>query len=148
MHLERSGPEARIVLAAHNAHIQKKPVSFDGQLTGLPMGQHLHNSLGGDYVALALTSPAGHTADMRPDETARFGFAIDNTALQPPEPGSIEAAFAEAGLGLGFADLRQAHETIGPDRIRIQSAYVHTPVLEAFDGILNTPTSTVADIDQ
>ncbi|MEV4381110.1 erythromycin esterase family protein [Streptosporangium sp. NPDC049644] len=146
-HLERSGPEARIVLAAHNAHIQKTPISFDGHLTGLPMGQHLHNSLGDDYVALALTSPAGHTADMRPDENARFGFAIDNTVLQPPEPGSIEAAFAEAGLGLSIADLRQAHETTGPDRIRIQSAYVHTPVLEAFDGILNTPTSTVADID-
>ncbi|MFI9595949.1 erythromycin esterase family protein [Nonomuraea sp. NPDC052265] len=146
-HLERSGPEARIVLAAHNAHIQKTPVSFDGRLTGLPMGQHLHDRLGDDYVALALTSPAGHTADMRPDENARFGFAIDNTALQPPEPGSVEAAFAEAGLGLSIADLRRAHAATGPDRIRIQSAYVHTPVLEAFDGILNTPTSTVADLE-
>ncbi|MGO4750823.1 hypothetical protein AB4212_19755, partial [Streptomyces sp. 2MCAF27] len=27
---------------------------------------------------------------------------------------------------------------------RIQSAYLHTPILEAFDAILNTPTSTVA----
>ncbi|MGW4407418.1 erythromycin esterase family protein [Nonomuraea sp. NPDC004702] len=145
-HLERSGPEARIVLAAHNAHIQKTPVSFNGRLTGLPMGQHLHNRLGDDYVALALTSPAGHTADMRPDENARFGFAVDDTALQPPEPGSVEAAFAEAGLGLSIADLRQARGIAGPDRIRIQSAYVHTPVLEAFDGVLNTPTSTVADL--
>ncbi|GAA1653176.1 hypothetical protein GCM10009733_058060 [Nonomuraea maheshkhaliensis] len=145
-HLERSGPGARIVLAAHNAHIQKTPVSFDGRLTGLPMGQHLHHRLGDDYVALALTSPAGHTADMRPDENARFGFAVDTTALRPPEPGSVEAAFAGAGLGLGIADLRQARGMTGPDRIRIQSAYVHTPVLEAFDGILNTPISTVAGL--
>ncbi|MEU9834452.1 erythromycin esterase family protein [Streptosporangium sp. NPDC048047] len=147
-HLERLGPAARIVLAAHNAHIQKTPVSFDGHLTGLPMGQHLHHALGDDYVALALTSSAGHTADMRPDEDARFGFTIDDTELQPPEPGSVEAAFAEAGLGLSIADLRRApRETPGPDRYRIQSAYLHTPVLDAFDAVLTTPVSTVADIE-
>ncbi|MEV6159062.1 erythromycin esterase family protein [Nonomuraea sp. NPDC052129] len=148
-HLERFEPGTRIVLAAHNAHIQRTPVSFNGHLTGLPMGQHLHNRLGDEYVALALTSVTGQTADMRPDENARFGFAIDDTALRPPEPGSIEAAFADADLGLSIADLRRArHETgpaAAPDRIRIQSAYLHTPVLDAFDGILSTPTSTVAD---
>ncbi|WP_043626394.1 erythromycin esterase family protein [Nonomuraea candida] len=146
-HLQRSGPGTRIVLPAHNAHIQKTPVSFNGRLTGLPMGQHLHHALGGDYVALALTSIGGHTADMRPDENARYGFAIDDTPLQPPEPGSVEAAFAEAGLGLSIADLRQApRETPGPDRYRIQSAYLHTPVLDAFDAVLTAPASTVADL--
>ncbi|MFD7623050.1 erythromycin esterase family protein [Streptomyces sp. NPDC059802] len=149
-HLERFEPGTRIVLAAHNAHIQKTPVSFDGHLTGLPMGQHLHRVLGDEYVALGLTSVTGHTADMSRDENARFGFTIDTTALEPPEPGSVEAAFADAGLGLAIADLRQAeaHDDAGhapgPDRIRIQSAYVHTPVLDAFDAILNTPASTVA----
>ncbi|MEU8305717.1 erythromycin esterase family protein [Actinomadura sp. NPDC048955] len=149
-HLERFGPGTRIVLAAHNAHIQKTPVSFNGQLTGLPMGQHLHDAMGDDYVALALTSVTGHTADMRPDENARFGFAVDATALQPPEPGSVEAAFAEAGLGLSIADLGQirAQESggPGPDRIRIQSAYLETPVLDAFDAVISIPTSTVTDL--
>ncbi|MEO3872027.1 erythromycin esterase family protein [Nonomuraea sp. B12E4] len=152
-HLERLDPGARIVLAAHNAHLQKTPVFFDGRLTGLPMGQHLHHALGEDYVALALTSIGGHTADMRPDEGVRFGFAIDDTALAPPEPGSIEAAFADAGLGLSLADLRPARAKAfdgadvgpGPDRIRIQSAYLHTAVLDAFDGVVGFPVSTVAD---
>ncbi|MGV9383973.1 erythromycin esterase family protein [Nonomuraea sp. NPDC003707] len=147
-HLERLEPGARIVLAAHNAHLQKVPISFNGHLTGLPMGQHLQRVLGDEYFALGLTSTTGHTADMRPDENARFGFAIDNTALEAPEPGSVEAAFADAGLGLSIADLRRARREAvapGPDRIRIQSAYLHTPVLDAFDGILSTPTSTVAD---
>ncbi|MEU4822811.1 erythromycin esterase family protein [Actinomadura sp. NPDC023710] len=146
-HLDHYGPGTRIVLAAHNAHIQKTPVSFNGHLTGLPMGQHLHNALDDDYVALALTSITGHTADMRPDENARFGFAVDATALRPPEPGSIEAAFADAGLGPSIADLRpaRAHASGGPDRIRIQSAYVETPVLHAFDAVVSTPSSTVAD---
>ncbi|XVQ15523.1 erythromycin esterase family protein [Spirillospora sp. CA-255316] len=152
-HLERLEPGTRVVLAAHNAHIQKVPISFNGNLTGLPMGQHLRRVLGDEYFALGLTSTTGHTADMRPDENARFGFAIDDTALEAPEPGSVEAAFADAGLGLSIADLRRARQEVpgdaglalGPDRIRIQSAYLHTPVLDAFDGILNTPTSTVAD---
>ncbi|GAA4382133.1 erythromycin esterase family protein [Actinomadura verrucosospora] len=147
-HLKRFGPGTRIVLASHNAHIQKTPVSFDGHLTGLPMGQHLRDALGDDYVALALTSVAGHTADMRPDESARFGFAVDATPLQPPEPNSIEAAFADAGLGLSIADLNRvrARGSGGPDRIRIQSAYLETPVLDAFDAVITTPTSTVADL--
>ncbi|MEU5026601.1 erythromycin esterase family protein [Streptomyces milbemycinicus] len=152
-HLERFEPGTRVVLAAHNAHIQKTSVSFNGHLTGLPMGQHLRRALGDEYVALGLTSITGETADMRRDENARFGFAIDTTALEPPEPGSIEAAFADAELGLSIADFRQARPEArdsaglaqGPDRIRIQSAYLHTPILEAFDAILNTPASTVAD---
>ncbi|GAA2682653.1 erythromycin esterase family protein [Streptomyces lunalinharesii] len=152
-HLDRLEPGTRVVLAAHNAHIQRTPVSFDGHLTGLPMGQHLHRALGAAYRPLALTSTTGHTADMPRDENARFGFTIDATPLGPAEPGSIEAAFTDAGLGLGLADLRPARPRSpgrtdlppGPDRIRIQSAYLHTPVVEAFDAVLHTPTSTVTD---
>jgi erythromycin esterase len=148
-HLDRLEPGARVVLVAHNAHIQKAPIAFNGQLTGFPMGQHLHSALGEDYFALALTSRTGHTAEMRPDEEAPFGFAIDDTALHPPEPGSIEAAFADADLGLAITDLhrarREAPGVTSPDRIRMQSTYLHTPVLDAFDGILNTPSSTIAD---
>jgi erythromycin esterase len=148
-HLERSAPGTRIVLAAHNAHIQKAPIAFDGHLTALPMGQHLHGALGDEYVALGLTSTTGQTAEMRRDEDTTFGFSIDETALGPPEPGSVEAAFAGAGLGFGLADLRRARRelpgTPGPDRVRMQSTSVHTPVFEAFDGILDTGTSTIVD---
>ncbi|MGW0825148.1 erythromycin esterase family protein [Streptomyces sp. NPDC002845] len=152
-HLERFEPGTRVVLAAHNAHIQKSPISFNGDLTTLPMGQHLHSVLGDEYFALGLTSTNGHTADMRRDENARFGFTIDTTALEPPEQGSIEADLADADLGLSMTDLHRARREApdsaglapGPDRIRIQSAYLHTPVLDAFDAILNTPISTVAD---
>ncbi|MEU1206911.1 erythromycin esterase family protein [Nocardia sp. NPDC005825] len=145
-HLDRAAPGTRIMLAAHNAHIQKSPISFDGHLTGFPMGQHLHIVLGDDYFALALTSTGGHTAEMVRDEHAAFGFTVEPTPLSPPEPDSIEAAFAATNLGLSIADLRpaRAHDT-GPDRIRLQSSFLHTPVPTAFDGVLHTPTSTVAD---
>lgn len=151
-HLERSTPGTRIVLFAHNAHIQKQPVSFNGHLTGFPMGQYLHNALGTDYFALGLTSTEGHTADMLPDEDTPFGFTVATTPLQPPEQGSIEAAFADADLGPGLADLRRARREVtqhgsDPDRTRLQSAYLHVPVLEAFDGMLNTAVSTVTDVE-
>ncbi|MFJ3589874.1 erythromycin esterase family protein [Streptomyces sp. NPDC090231] len=75
-HLDRLKPTDRVVLMAHNAHLQKTPIAFDGHLTGLPMGQHLHHALGDAYFALGLTSITGHTADMRRDETAPFGFTV------------------------------------------------------------------------
>lgn len=40
-HLHEAGPEAKVVIAAHNNHIQKTANVFDGQVTALPMGRHL-----------------------------------------------------------------------------------------------------------
>ncbi|RLU78191.1 erythromycin esterase [Streptomyces griseocarneus] len=144
-HLAHAAPGTRMVLAAHNAHIQRTPVSFDGRLTGLPMGHYLHHALGDDYVALGITSSAGRTAEMRLDESARFGFVVDDMALEPPERGSVEGAFDAAGVGLGIAGFRSVpvDPAAGPDRVRIQASYLHTPVLEAFDGVLHVPWSTV-----
>ncbi|MEU2872733.1 erythromycin esterase family protein [Streptomyces olivoreticuli] len=146
-HLEHSAPGTRMVLAAHNGHIQKTPVSFDGGFGALPMGHHLQRALGDDYFALGVTSTAGHTAEMHLDEAARFGFTVENRPLDPPEPGSVEAAFDAAGTGLSVAGLRPAPRppSGGPDRIRLQGAYLHTPVLDAFDGMLHVPSSTVAE---
>ncbi|OKI02659.1 erythromycin esterase [Streptomyces sp. CB02923] len=153
--LDRSAPGTRVVLPAHNAHIQRTPVSFDGRLTGLPMGLHLSHALGEDYFALGMTSVGGRTAEMHLDENTAFGFRVEDTPLGAPEPGSVEAAFAEAGLGsdIGLAGLRGLRSTApggaaaetGPDRVRMHSGYLHTPVAEAFDGLLSVPVSTVAD---
>lgn len=116
------------------------------------MGHYLHRTLGDDYFALGLTSTEGHTAEMLPDESAPLGFTVNATSLEPGEHGSVEAAFAEAGVGPGFADLRRARREISgpdprPDRTRLQSAYLHVPVLDAFDGMLDTRISSVADLD-
>ncbi|MYW21152.1 erythromycin esterase family protein [Streptomyces sp. SID2955] len=149
-HLDRLEPTARVVLMAHNAHIQKTPISFDGRLTGLPMGQHLHDALGDSYFALGLTSVTGDTAEMRRAEGAPFGFTVHDVPLEPPAPGSVEAAFADSGLELAVADLRQvrAEGFSGPDRVRMQSVYLHTPVIDAFDGILSTLVSTTTDLEK
>jgi erythromycin esterase len=146
-HLQRCGPDTRIVLACHNNHIQRTPVLFDGHFTNLTMGQYLSEYLGRDYYALALTSTAHHIPDMRLDESTEVGFTVADTALGPPAQGSFEAAWLDAGVGLGLADLRRARREVpnwqDVDRIRTQSAYMITPVLDAFDGVLTVPTATM-----
>jgi erythromycin esterase-like protein len=51
----RANPDVRIILLAHNNHLQKTPVSFSGELTAVPMGQHLAEREEGDYRAIAFT---------------------------------------------------------------------------------------------
>ncbi len=83
------------------------------RVAGLPLGCLLLVTVVRDGCstttsALGLTGVAGHTADMHHDEKAPVGFTLGDTALEPPEPESIETAFADAGLGVGIADLREA----------------------------------------
>jgi erythromycin esterase len=142
--LDRLGADARIVVMAHNAHIQRTPVVYGGELQVLPMGLHLDRALGGDYVAVGLTSGGGQTAALYPAaDVGPYGFRVEDTALDPPEPGSIEAALTGAGLAL--ADLRAARgEVAGPDRIRLDSGYLTTPVADAFDAVVHVPESGLA----
>ncbi|MDQ7904419.1 erythromycin esterase family protein [Phytohabitans sp. ZYX-F-186] len=144
-HLEHGDPETRIVLAAHNNHIQRAPVSYGGVLTTLPMGLHLDRALGGAYLPIAVTSTADRTAEMRLDSSAPAGFAVVDAALPPPEPGSVEAAALAAEVRLGLVDLRRAPAAVeGLDRIRSQSDYMRTPLAEAFDAVVVVPTATLA----
>ncbi|GLZ79680.1 erythromycin esterase [Actinorhabdospora filicis] len=142
-HLDRLGPGARIVLAAHNAHIQTEPISFGGRLTALPMGHYLRADLGGDYVPIALTSVTGSTAEMRLDPAARFGFTVEDTPLDPPAPGSVEAELPEGPVLTDLRKTRAEGTGGGPERIRLHGGYVETPVLSAFDGLISTGASTV-----
>jgi erythromycin esterase len=162
-HLKRAGPDARFVLAAHNAHIQKTPAVFDGHLTALPMGQHLHRLMGSSYVAIALTSTAGRTAEMHVDASAPFGFRVEDAVLGPPEEGSVENGLVRAGLGSTLVELRgpasgepggASEQSAGEseakaaepafNQMRMQSAHIHLPVREAFDAVLNVAETRVS----
>lgn len=148
--LERLDPDSKIVLAAHNAHIQRTPVVYGGEVQVLPMGLHLDRMLGAEYRAIGFTSGAGQTAALNPDGvTEPYGFSLDEVELAPPEAGSIEAELAAAGVGLGFVDLRTVRpggtaSATGPDRTRMDSDYIHTPVLDAFDAMMHVPRTSVA----
>ncbi|MCP5500202.1 MAG: erythromycin esterase family protein [Leptospiraceae bacterium] len=137
---------SKIVLVAHNAHIQKLPISYGDFLSCLPMGQRLADELGDDYIALGITSEGGHTAALYPDEKGKFGFRIENTKLDIPKEGSIEKLLADAQMHngiLGFKNIPRGSND--PKQIRFDSDYIETSVFDAFDGIIQIPISSVAD---
>ena len=146
--LEHAGEHARIVVAAHNNHIQKCPVEFDGVLTTLPMGQQLARTLGQDYVSIGVTHTAGAVPEMFPDETVPLGFTLSEVDLPDPQPGSVESGLVDAGLGdrATLTDLRQAPTAADGSPlltdIRTQSATTRTPLPGAFDAVIATPTAT------
>ncbi|WP_433345332.1 erythromycin esterase family protein [Microtetraspora malaysiensis] len=146
-HLARAGVGARVVLVAHNNHIQKTPVTFGGHLAGLPMGHYLARELGPHYRAVAVTHTAGEVPEMSvPAEGSPVGFAVEPVRLDAPEPGSVERALIDAGLGevVTVTDLRHPDPvTASPDRIRSQSAMVDAPLHQAFDAVVCTPTATL-----
>ncbi|MEH0938521.1 erythromycin esterase family protein [Micromonospora psammae] len=145
-HLDHTGPDTRVVVIAHNNHIQKTPVTFDGHLTALPMGHYLARSLGRQYRAVALTHTADGVPEMAfPAEASPVGFAVEQVRLGTPPPGSVEKALAEAGLdtAITLTDLRSPEPAVASlAGIRSQSAAMETNLQQAFDAVLCSPTAT------
>ena len=93
-------PGAKIVLWAHNGHIQRKEDW---------MGAHLADVYGEDYVAIGFTAGHGEYTAMKRGR----GLRSDNPLLDPPA-GSVESFFESTGQPRLILDLRRAdaaHET-------------------------------------
>lgn len=139
---ELFGPDERIVLMAHNGHLQRVPMQLVPGVSSPSAGTYLAVELGADYVVLGVTALAGSTTDGRLDERARHGIEVVTRPLAPPADGSVEQAVAESVPGDEpvLLDLRPARGTDGPSSIR--HAYLDMPVdvLAAFDGLACLPT--------
>ncbi|MGC5054833.1 erythromycin esterase family protein [Micromonospora sp. DT48] len=142
-HLSAAGPDARMAVVAHNNHIQKTPVCFDGTLTALPMGHYLAHGLGRDYRAVALTHTGDRVPEMAfPADGSPVGFTVEDVDVPAPAPGSVEQAVLDAGFTakITLTDPRAAESPLAS--IRTQSAALETDVRQAFDAVLTTPTAT------
>ena len=134
--VRRLPADGRVVYVAHNNHVQKAPVVFDGYLAAYPTGQYLARALGEDYAAIGLSHLGPDVPEMAfPAETS-VGFRVERSALPTVEPGSIEAAAASASSGSrrvvtpGGFDGAATSTTI-----RSQSAVSQVP-RDAFDAVL------------
>ncbi|AZQ69934.1 erythromycin esterase family protein [Streptomyces luteoverticillatus] len=153
--LARSGPDVRVVLVGHNAHIQRSANRADGLLAVTTMGHLLARALGADYVPVALTGNGGETVENVPDRGHPLGMRWGRAATPEAAPDSVEALFAgvpgepalvDARALRAFARRRGLPE---PVRTRLDTAYLEMPVLEAFDGIVCVPgTNLSADTPQ
>jgi erythromycin esterase len=136
--LELLGPDTKIVLAAHNTHIQRTPVRTPTFALSA-MGHHLADRLGGQYVAMAVTAQAGRTSARRADPDAPGGVAVTSEELPPAPADSVEAAFLPSA-GPALVDLRTARERMsGPEKIRLSETFLDTPVLDAYDLVVSLP---------
>ena len=142
--LDERGPDARIVIGAHNSHIQRTPVVTPAFAVSA-MGHHLATRLGDDYLTVAVTATAGRTSTHRADPAAPGGVAILGADLAPPRAGSVEAAFAGTDEPR-LVDLRPARLGVpGPDSIHLMEGYQETPVLDAYDLLVHLPTITTSE---
>ncbi|MEV6347621.1 erythromycin esterase family protein [Actinoplanes sp. NPDC051851] len=144
--LDHLGPDAKIIVAAHNSHIQRVPVQTPAFALSAA-GHHLANRLGPEYLAIGVTCTGGRTSTHRPDPGVPGGVAIVGADLDAPEPGSIEAAMPDRLCAVDLRPLRAAAPPGAPDRIRVMNIYQPTPVLDAFDLMINIPSiSTTSQV--
>jgi erythromycin esterase len=145
--LDRLGPDAKIIVAAHNSHIQRTPV----RSPAFPLsaaGHHLATRLGSDYVAVGVTCAGGRTMTHRADAEAPGGVAIVGTDLAAPEAGSVEAALPGTLCAVDLRPARAAGISDAPDRLRILDTYQQAPILDAYDLMITIPEVSPADRTQ
>ncbi|MHA6804052.1 erythromycin esterase family protein [Salinifilum ghardaiensis] len=97
------GREQRVVVGAHNMHLQRSP-SFDGTAT---IGMVLAEELGDDLVVIGGTHTAGAIPDLDLDAGPEGRYPVTGPAPPPPEPRTLEAALDATGHPLQLVDLRR-----------------------------------------
>ncbi|GAA2273003.1 erythromycin esterase family protein [Nonomuraea roseoviolacea subsp. roseoviolacea] len=144
--------EERIVLAAHNGHLQREPGVLPGMPPMTPLGMHLADRLGDDYLVVGATSGTGQILNTGPDFYTGTLFA----PMEAPEPGSLDALMHAAGHDGPFAvDLRrlspadtEAVRGAARRRAGVGTFYAEQNALESFDLVVHLPRVTAAEPDQ
>jgi erythromycin esterase len=146
--LEDGPPELRVVVASHNIHLQKTPITGDGAFGHFPQGYHLAQALGKGYLAVAATSIGGRTAQIQPDPSHPRGFQLQDLPLPPAADGSLEAALTTQAP-LAIADLRAARPGVGDaetfQRLRMEGYFTDVPVFDAFDAVAVIPQTSCTE---
>ena len=98
--LEREGPDAKVIVWAHNTHIANW-VAWDRFAA---LGHHLRRQYGSEAVIVgALFGQGGFTAlEVGASSRGLWPFTVG-----PPPEGTVESAFEAAGLDLALVDLRR-----------------------------------------
>ncbi|MGH3319422.1 MAG: erythromycin esterase family protein [Streptosporangiaceae bacterium] len=141
--------QQRIVVAAHNAHLQRWPVELPGAIPRMnSAGEHLAERWGEDSLVIGTTSGSGQAL------TAGEGFASGQffDELPPPEPGTLDALMAASHDGPFAVDLRRLpsadREAVGAIT-RQRSGGFSCPIdpLAAYDLLVHLPRVTAAQPD-
>ncbi|GIH12984.1 erythromycin esterase family protein [Rugosimonospora africana] len=140
--------EDRIVVAAHNGHVQRWPATMPGMPAAAPMGLHLADRLGDGYLVIGMTTGTGQALNNNADFYAGTLFADQ----EPPRPGSLDALMAASCDDPFATDLRRlspedADTVRAAGRQRFASFYTELNPLDAYDVIVHLPHVTAAEPD-
>ncbi|WP_084605842.1 erythromycin esterase family protein [Agreia bicolorata] len=132
----------RIAYVAHNNHIQKTPVVFDGVLTAYSAGSMLADSLGSGYRAIALTHTDDQVPEMSFPAATDIGFRVERADSAPIGEDSVEAACANV-LQSADASVVRWEATGEAETIRIRSQSATAEVgAGAFDAAIVFASAT------
>ncbi|MFI1603429.1 erythromycin esterase family protein [Streptomyces griseofuscus] len=113
-------------------------------------GHLLSWALGKDYVPLALTGNGGETVENVPDPNHPLGMRWGRATTPDALPDSVEALFAGVSGQPALVDTRalrayaRRHGLPEPVRTRVDTAFIEVPALDAFDGVICVPDTTLS----
>ena len=144
--LHRAG--GRVVLAAHNGHVQRWPGTMPGMPPVTPMGLYLADRLAGDYLVIGTTTGRGQTLNTSPDFYTGKLF----TDLEPPRAGSLDAVLDASAEGPFAVDLRRlpaedAAVLKAAGEQRFGAYYSPIDAAQAYDVLVHLPVVTAATPD-
>ena len=143
----------RIVLGAHNGHVQRSPGTLPGTPPGVPpatpMGLRLADRLGEDYVVIGVTMGSGQTL-MEGPEFYEGKLFMD---LEPPKPDSIDGLMAASHDGPFGVDLRRlspddAAKVRAAPQQRLGTQYFDVNALDAYNAVVHLPHVRGAEPDR
>jgi len=144
--------EQRIVVLAHNGHIQRTPISTPaGTLKSVDtLGVHLAHRLGNRYLTIGTTCGGGEIIAMRavtqPDGSYDSELYLHD--LPPADPETIDTLLDTQLPGLSLLDLRtlddQGAALVDTARkMRMQDMALDIDVRRSFDLLIHVPRITV-----
>jgi erythromycin esterase len=104
--LDQAGPDAKIVLWAHNAHVQTADWEYRG-VGYVPMGTHLRQRYGDGLVVFGFAFYDGAFNAYDFDTATNTYAGLTAHQVSPLAPNSVELHFHSAGSPRFFLDLRE-----------------------------------------
>lgn len=133
--------EDRIVIGAHNAHIQRC------SLNGSPsLGQILAPVLGDDMVVIGTTHASGDLPELHFEGDPPHPVSASLEQIPPPPPHTVDALMDTADLPLHLVDLRRVPRELlaAATSIRAQSLVLDLDPAQAFDALIHVRHLTPA----
>jgi erythromycin esterase len=141
--------EKRIVLLAHNGHIQKTPIATPTGKTAAvdTVGVHLAARLGDQYLAIGTTCGKGDMVAMRtiagPDNSYEAQLYIRE--LPPAEPDTLDAILdarvsQPTLIDLRCLDTQTAAAIDAASKMRSQDMFLPINARHAFDMLVHVPS--------